>query len=57
VLTQEEQMEVIEEVKKIIRNDRSRNTRVKTGSMSEKVAKEAEKRDLQNLHYLLKDIG
>lgn len=57
MLTQEEQMEVIEEVKKIIRNDRSRNTRVKNGSISEKAVKEAEKRDLQNLHYLLKEIG
>jgi hypothetical protein len=54
VLTPEEQMEVIEEVKKMLRNDRNRNTRVKKNLISEKAA---EKRDFENLHYLLKDLG
>jgi hypothetical protein len=57
VLTPEEQMEVIEEVKKMLRNDRNRNTRVKKNLISEKAAKAAEKRDFENLHYLLKDLG
>lgn len=50
-------MEVIEEVKKMLRNDRNRNTRVKKNLISEKAAKAAEKRDFENLHYLLKDLG
>lgn len=57
MLTPEEQMEVIKEVKKMLRNDRNRITRVKKYQISEKAAKEAEKRDFENLHYLLKDLG
>jgi hypothetical protein len=57
LLTTQEQDEVIKFVKKIIRNDRNRRSRLAKYSISEKAAKESEKRDYEELRYVLKDLG
>jgi hypothetical protein len=57
MLTREEQQRVIDEVKKMIRQDRQRLTRLQKGTMSEKASREWENRDFDNLADLLKEVG
>lgn len=57
MLTTQEQDEVIKFVKKMIRNDRSRKSKVEKYLISEKAVKESEKKDYEELKYLLKDLG
>lgn len=57
MLTKEEQDRVMEAVKRIIKMDRMRRTKIKTMLISEKSAKASEARDLEELLDLLKEIG
>lgn len=57
MLTTQEQDEVIKFVKKMIRNDRGRKSKVEKYLISEKAVKESEKKDFDELRYLLKDLG
>lgn len=57
MLTTQEQDEVIKFVKKILRNDRSRRSRLNKLLISEKAAKESEQKDFKELKYVLKDLG
>lgn len=57
MLTTQEQDEVIKFVKKILRNDRSRRSKLNKLLISEKAAKESEQRDFKELRYVLKDLG
>ena len=57
MLTTQEQDEVIKFVKKIIRNDRNRRSRLAKYLISEKAAREGEKKDYEELRYVLKDLG
>ena len=57
MLTREEQQQVIDEVKKMIRQDRQRMTRLQKGTMSERSSREWEERDFNNLADLLKEVG
>ena len=57
MLTREEQQQVIDEVKKMIRQDRQRMTRLQKGTVTERSAKEWEERDFNNLADLLKEVG
>ena len=57
MLTREEQQQIIDNVRHIIRNDRIRRTRVQQLTMSEKVARESFDRDMENLADLLKELG
>ena len=57
MLTREEQQQVIDEVKKMIRQERQRLTRLQKGTMSERSSREWEERDFNNLADLLKEVG
>ena len=57
MLTREEQEQVMDMVRRIIRNDRVRRIRIQQMAQSEKSAKQAFERDLENLADLLKEVG
>lgn len=57
MLTIQEQQQVLKLVRKMIRNDRTRRTKVKNYVCSDKKVKESEKKDFEELHDLLKELG
>lgn len=57
MLTIQEQDEVIKFVKKMLKNERTRRSKIERFVMSDKAAKESEQRDFEELRYVLKDLG
>lgn len=57
MLTIQEQQQILKLVRKMIRNDRTRRTKVKNYVCSGKKVKESEKKDFEELHDLLKELG
>ena len=57
MLTTQEQEEVLKFVRRMLKNDRTRRTKVKNFVYSEKKANEAEQKDFSDLNDLLKELG
>ena len=57
MLTKEEQTMVVDFVKRMLKTDRIRRSKVRTMVISEKSAKSSEEDDLNALKDLLKEIG
>lgn len=57
MLTREEQQQIIEQVRMMLRQDRQRVTRVQKNLITSKSAKDWEQRDFDDLEDLLKEVG
>ena len=57
MLTVDEQEKILDVVRRIVRNDRIRRTRIQQHTMSEQSARECYDRDIDLLADLLKEVG
>lgn len=57
MLTAAEQQLVLHHVKRMLAQDRQRQTKLRTGTVTPRTAAEGEQREMSRLHDLLKELG